>query len=315
MLGGCAEQQHPHAYDRLYSPTQITKLDGIHFIVDCWHHRILHSPDVRLPLAQWQLLDDDLAGPHSIDSDGRWHVAEDTGRHRLKVYRRDARGRFELVQTLSNVGVRPHRVLYDARHQQFLIMGSEDQSLHALVSGPRGLQPVFSQHIPELKGEYCRSITLQGDLLYFVAVSHLVVYERAGRRFRFTGKRLPIRALQGVQGGHGSNDLFFLDEARGILTATPNRAFLFNRLEQLADGSALDISSFFRGTPYYLSAFDGQLWFTTAKAYSAISRVSFPELGPKKLDARHLGLMQREMLFDIGPADDASYARRRQLPQ
>ncbi|MDO4681246.1 MAG: hypothetical protein Q4B17_00455 [Lautropia sp.] len=315
LLGGCSNTGHGHAYDRLYSPTQITRLNGVYFIVDCWHHRILYSQDVRLPLARWRLLDDDLAGPHSIDTDGKLYVAEDTGRHRLKVYRARPRGGFELIQIVGQVGVRPHRVLYDPPHQQFLIMGSEDQSLHALVRGPQGLRPAFSLHIPELNGEYCRSITLHGDLLYFVAVTHLVIYRRDGHRFRFTGQRLPIRALQGFQHGHGSNDLFFLDQRRGILTATPNRAFLFNHLMQLVDGTAQDISHHFRGTPYYLSVFDGQLWFATAKAYSAISRIAFPDLGPKTLDARNLGLMHRETLFDIGPANQASLDRRQQLPQ
>lgn len=315
LLGGCSNTGHGHAYDRLYSPTQITKLNGLYFIVDCWHHRILYSQDVRQPLARWRLLDDDVAGPHSIDTDGQLLVTEDTGRHRLKVYRANARDGFELIQTVGHVGKRPHRVLYDGRHRQFLIMGSEDQSLHALAPTPHGLRATFSQHIPELRGEYCRSITLHGDLLYFVAVTHLVVYRRDGNRFRYAGQRLPIRALQGFEGGHGSNDLFFLDERRGILTATPNRAFLFNHLMQLVDGTAQDISHHFRGTPYYLSAFDGQLWFATAKAYSAISRIAFPDLGPKTLDARNLGLMQRETLFDIGPANRASLERRRQLPQ
>lgn len=316
LLGGCANSGYSHAYDRLYSPTQITKLNGLYFIVDCWHHRILYSQDVRQPLARWRLLDDDVAGPHSIDTDGQLLVTEDTGRHRLKVYRAHARDGFELIQTVGHVGKRPHRVLYDGRHRQFLIIGSEDQSLHALVRAPGGLRPVSSQYIPELRGKYCRSITLHGDRLYFVSVTHLVVYRREGSRFRFTGERLPIHALKDVHGGHGSNDLFFLDGQRGILTATPGRAFLFDHLTQLADGTAQDISHHFQGTPYYLSAFDGQLWFPTVKAYSAISRIRFPELGPKTLlNAGSLGLMQRETLFDIGPADQGSLNRRRQLPQ
>ena len=83
---------------RLYTPTMITRLLGTYFIVDCWHHRIIHSRNLHAPLVRWKTLDDDIAGPHSIATDGTFHVAEDTGRHGLFVYRETAPDHFERVQ-------------------------------------------------------------------------------------------------------------------------------------------------------------------------------------------------------------------------
>ena len=96
---------------RLYTPTMITRLLGTYFIVDCWHHRIIHSRNLHAPLVRWKTLDDDIAGPHSIATDGTFHVAEDTGRHGLFVYRETAPDHFERVQHVPDVGIRPHRLV------------------------------------------------------------------------------------------------------------------------------------------------------------------------------------------------------------
>lgn len=37
----------------------------------------------------WEVLDGDLAGPHSIDTDGELYVVDDTGSHQVRVYKED----------------------------------------------------------------------------------------------------------------------------------------------------------------------------------------------------------------------------------
>ena len=197
-VGGAEEGKGFRA--RLYTPTFIQKLNGRYFIVDCWHHRIIHASDLNTPLVRWQALDEDIAGPHSIATDGVLYVAEDTGRHGLRAYRETARGRFERVQEVSGVGIRPHRTVFDARHQQFLVVGSGDQSIHLLENRDGTLVRTLEKRIPELGTQYCRSITLHQGLLHFVGNEDIVIYRVERGSVSATGR---IAANGGILGNLG----------------------------------------------------------------------------------------------------------------
>ena len=286
---------------RLYTPTFIDKLNGRYFIVDCWHHRIIHASDLNTPLVRWQALDEDIAGPHSIATDGVLYVAEDTGRHGLRAYRETARGRFERVQEVSGVGIRPHRTVFDARHQQFLVVGSGDQSIHLLENRDGTLVRILEKRIPELGTQYCRSITLHQGLLYFVGNEDIVIYRVERGAVSASGKVIHL-----PQDYQGSNDIFFLESRHGIFTSTPQKAFLFAFLEELANGTAQDVSPAFRGTPYSVSRFDGRLWIPEITEYSAIR--SYPVGGGS------ISQSAAQTLFDFGEPDSLSLERKRALP-
>lgn len=336
--------QHDHPADfrhSLYTPTQIVRLKGRYFIVDCWHHRIIHHVRLDAPLIEWQALDEDLAGPHSIASDGSLYVTEDTGRHALKVYMETGAGHFEQVQSLSAVGTRPHRSIYDESRRWFLVIGSADQSLHVFRAQGTTLVPVFSVHLPQLSGQYCRSITLRDNLLYLVGEQEIVVMRLGEKRLHDTGLRYPLAAPC-----QGSNDLFFLDDRAGMLTATPGKAFIFSSLDDLVSGKNLiDISGAFRGTPYYISRIADRLFIPEITEYSAIRSHALPDAqrlsacsspsaqsadvaralqdAPacnRQLAATHAdggiwnALTDSQMLFDSGSASAASLARKAELP-
>lgn len=296
---------------RLYTPTFITKIGQRHFIVDCWHHRILHHHDLTQPIQHWQVLDDDLAGPHSVASDGQLYVAEDTGRHRLKVYREQGEGRFEIVQIVDDVGRRPHRVCHDPVREHFLVVGSTDQSLHIFSASPQGLRLEHRMRIPELEGEYCRSITLQKNLIYFVAATHLVIYEWQNGTLRFSGERLALNPSAGTDHG-SSNDLFFFEDGRGILTSTHQKAYYFNQFHELTTGQALDISHLFEGTPYYVSVIDGRLWIPDNTESSNINHFRLP--ARNEAPASWLGSPDQQSLFRFGAPTSADLARKAELP-
>ena len=286
---------------RLYTPTFIEKLNGRYFIVDCWHHRIIHASDLNTPLVRWKALDEDIAGPHSIATDGVLYVAEDTGRHGLRIYREMARGHFERVQEVSEVGVRPHRTLFDTLHQQFLVVGSGDQSIHLLENRHGTLVRTLEKRIPELGTQYCRSITLHQGLLHFVGNEDIVIYRVERGSVSATG-----RVIHLPKNYQGSNDIFFLGSRRGIFTSTPQKVFLFSSLDELANGTAQDVSAAFRGTPYSVSRFDGRLWIPEITEYSAIR--SYPFGGDCISQA------SAQTLFDFGEPDSQSMERKRQIP-
>ncbi len=303
-LSACSDLLPRDRYGtRLYSPTLITRLNLHYFLVDCWHHRILFTDDLGTPLHRWRSLDENIAGPHSIASDGTLYVAEDTGRHGLKVYRETAPAHFDQVQYLPGIGQRPHRVLYDARSRQFLVLSANDQSFHRFEVRDGQLVQTHGAIVPELRGQYCRSITLHGDRLYFVGESEIIVYQVDGPTQRFAGQVLPLHERY-----RGSNDLFFLDESgrRGLFTATPGIAVRFESLDELVSGRATDLSAAFQGTPYYISRFDERLWIPEFSEHSAVRH--YPSDG-SAIDRAHA-----VTLFDYGPADETSLSRRHELP-
>lgn len=294
---------------RLYAPTQVVRLGTRWFIVDCWHHRIIHSEDLYLPIARWQTLDENIAGPHSIATDGHFFVAEDTGRHGVKVYRQPAAGVFEQDQYLPNIGRRPHRVLFDAARRQFLIVGSEDQTLYILREQAGALVLAAAVHVPELQGQYCRSITLQGDTLWFVGNFHLVRYRMTPRGVAPDTGHITLHARF-----HGSNDLYFFENgAGGILTSTPRSAVHFRVLDDLALGNATDLaqgtsSGGFSGTPYYVTRMPSGMLLIPEHSDSSSAIRLYP------LATQGFNHSLAQTIVDFGQSVQASIERKRLLP-
>jgi hypothetical protein len=285
---------------RLYTPTWITKLNGLYFIVDCWHHRIIYSDAVDRPIGEWKTLDDDLAGPHSIVSDGGIYVAEDTGRHRLRVYVRDDSG-FKLRQIVAGVGNRPHRIRYESPTESFYVVGSIDQSIHIFKNVDDRLRRLRSKTIEELKGQYTRSITIRDGKLYFVGNDDIVICEVSEEDVKFLS-RMPLAA-----GYRGSNDLYFLPDGTGLFASTPQKLYFFMRLEELSAGNAVDVSRIVRGTPYYIDEFDGSLWIPEITEYSRIVRYA--------IKGSAVNFADKSVQFDFGKPTPASERRFAALPQ
>jgi hypothetical protein len=295
--------------DRLFTPTQVVKLFDTYFIVDCWHHRILYSMDMSLPISKWKLLDDNLAGPHSIASNGNLYVTEDTGRHAIKVYKKLTNQTFKLVQTIPSVGTRPHRVLYDSSRKQFLVIGANDQSIHIFKENQGKLTSVFNSKFHE-PGNYCRSITIKDDHIYFVCSSDILIYELKKHTIGKMIKKIKLAApYHGPEGYHGPNDLFFINNNSGYLTSTPGKIFSFEQISELENGTATDLSHLFEGTPYYLEIFDNKLWIPENTASSGIN--SSKSMILLNLKPKYLKIHKD---FDFGEPIEADFQRRSELP-
>jgi hypothetical protein len=285
---------------RLYTPTWITKISELYFIVDCWHHRIIYSNEADRPIGEWKTLDDDLAGPHSIVSDGSIYVAEDTGRHRLRVYVKDAEG-FKVRQIVAGVGNRPHRVRYESGSKLFYAVGSIDQSIHVFRNVDDRLRRVRSRKIGELGAQYTRSITIRDGKLHFVGADDIVICRILGEDVEYLS-RLPLAAAY-----RGSNDLYFLPDGSGLFSSTPRKLYFFKALEELSAGNAVDISRIVRGTPYYMDDFDGGIWIPEITEYSRIVRYG--------MKGQSVDFADRHVLFDFGRPTPASESRFAALPQ
>jgi len=169
---------------RLYTPTYITIIDNNYFIVDCWHHRIIYNKNLQDPIIKWKVLIDDIAGPHSIVSDGKILIAEDTGRHRLFVFKKistipykaelgfthdDTSKGYELTQILNNIGKRPHRIIFDKQTQLFYVISSISQQISAIRDNNGIAEIVYTKKLPFLEKAYTRSMRILNDEMIFVS--------------------------------------------------------------------------------------------------------------------------------------------------
>ena len=223
--------------DRLFAPTFLDKIGDTYFLVDCWHHRVLWNRTLEGNVARWHTLDDSLAGPHSIASDGEIYVVEDTGRDGLRVYRRRGEA-FQRVQEIDGMPRRPHRVRYDGRTRAFYVVAAVSQDIYKLVRDRDGLKRAYKKHLDFLDGKYTRSITLADGAMYFVSGPGLI------HKTEYRDGSFKILAKYRVPEGMASvNDLFRTRDGWWYLTATDFRIVRTRSLEDLDAGRFEDVSA------------------------------------------------------------------------
>lgn len=288
---------------RLYTPTQIEKIGDTYFIVVCWHHRILYSDSLDTEISEWNVLDDDIAGPHSIDSDGELFVAEDTGRHGLKVYLKSDSGELSLVQTLGPFGKRTHRVRYDKATEAFYVVSSNSQGITKLVREGDRVKAVYTKPLPFLEGAYTRSLTIVGESMYFTSGPGVITQVR----YRDDSYK-SIATFRVPEGMKGANDVFQTRDGWWYVSSTPQRIVRAKSLEDLDAGNWEDAYAPLgcQGTPYYLAEFDGRLFVPEITQYSAIRSFVHDEKGDISDVKTH---------FDFGPPTEADRARMNEIPR
>lgn len=302
LITVCHASDPNHWKDRLYTPTQIEKIGGHYFIVVCWHHRILYNDALDPDISRWKVLDDEIAGPHSIDSDGTFYVAEDTGRHRLKVYRRDG-DQFSLVQELGPFGKRTHRVRYDEATKAFYVISSNSQHLTKLVVSGDQLEVVYTRELPILEGAYTRSLSIYDEHMYFTSGPGVIT------KVRYRDDSYEAIARYRVpEGMKGANDIFRTGDGWWYLTATPQRIVRARSLEALDQGDFEDIFEELglEGTPYYLARFDGRFFVPQITQYSGVLSFTHGENGE---------ITDLRTHFDFGPPNTSDRERILELPR
>lgn len=288
------------AYEsELYTPTQVVKHGDHWFIVDCWHHRIIYSDKLEKPIAEWKTLTDDIAGPHSIATDGKIYVTEDTGRHKLFVFAKTGTG-YQQIQTVEGVGERPHRVVYDDATKRFYVVTSNSQEMFVYENQGGKLVQIFRDTMDFLAGQYTRSVTIMDGLMYFVSGDSKIVSTKYKDLSFEVVKEYPVppELKQG-------NDLVKIQNYYYI-TATPGAFVRVRNLEDLATGQYEDLKEKlgFRGTPYYF--------------YVNLSTVILPEItdysGIKSFDIVLDRIVNLKTIGDYGPPEEWDIERKAELP-
>ena len=288
---------------RLYTPTSIVKTGGYYFIVDCWHHRVLWTSKLAGSLTAWKTLDEDLAGPHSFASDGTLYLVEDTGRHRVCVYRSRGEG-FQRVPADSTASANARTASATTRTRPPSTCSPPiRRHISKLVRQGERMAVRYAKRLDFLQGEYTRSMTIfEGEMCFVSGPGAIVAPSYRDNRYGV----LATYALPPNSGLGGMNDLFHTDDGWWYLTATPGRIVRTRSLAGLARGRFEDVgrSLGLRGTPYYLAQIDGRYYVPQITEHSGI--VSFVHRDGRIGDVR--------AIFDFGPPTAADHERKAALP-
>ncbi len=269
----------------LYSPTYMTKIGELYFIVDCWHHRVIYSPDFKRKIAKWEILDDTLQGPHSIASDGEVYIVDDTDHGEVCVYYKREEG-FVKVQTIYGLGFRPHKCIYDKKRKCFYVLLSSSCEI-AVLRNKNGEVRIEDILKIETDSWYARSIKLIDDKLFAVCRNGCI-YEleldssllKIINQYKLPEKYAGINDVEKVGGSYYIS--VYTDLAGKYVSRLIKMRNLCdsNSIEDITEGLGI------KGVPYFFSHIDGRLCITEIDSCSRI--VVYLEEGEKLKDAKTL---------------------------
>jgi hypothetical protein len=165
-------------------PTYITKIDGIWFIVDCYHNRVVYNDNVDESLTGFDIMCSEAVMPHTIAGDGTVYLIDDTENNRVLIYEKSS-GKFILTQKFDNIGVRPHFTVYDEATDTFYVWSSESGELYCFRHTKDSSRMYLTEirKIDELADTYVRSFTIIDGDIYFVSSDEALVFSETLGQF------------------------------------------------------------------------------------------------------------------------------------
>lgn len=240
-----------------FVPTHVYQYGGEFFIADAYNHQILYTDNVSNAPWGWSPVGAGLFRPHAIASDGTIYLVVDTDNNRVVTYTKTDVG-FQLVESIENVGVRPHYTVYDSATGQFYVWSSMTGTMYIYkrVSNSTSIRLKSTKRIRELDGAYTRSFTIEGDTIYFPCTGNSAIYAVNKNNFRVKGV-YPVAAelSEMVQVIHEQNYYYLVTSANPVKGTTP-RLTRARSLEGFGNGGYEDIYGAFGdmdGIPYYIT--------------------------------------------------------------
>lgn len=265
-LNAIPDNPHP----TLSVPTYITKVEDTYFIVDCYNNQVIYHDNLTDPLYEWQIMTNDVTMAHTLASDGQVYVIDDTENNRILIMEKDVNENgqpiFVPTQEFTEIGNRPHYVIYDEATDTFYAWSSQSGEMY-LFRHPKGDSRMYLtevRSIPSLNGIYVRSFTIIKDRIYFVSGNSTII-EADLSTFRII-KEYPVPdELAGMVQLTPVGNYYYITISTDI-TGNQDYATIIRvkDLQELETGNYEDIYSNFigGGTPYYLSEIEG-VWYLT----------------------------------------------------
>ncbi len=259
----CLDLLNP--YSTLSVPTYVTKIDDLYFIVDCYHNQVLYHDNLEDPLTEWQVLTDEVYYAHTVASDGVVYLIDDTENNRILIYEKED-GLFYLTQLFTDIGVRPHYIVYDADTALFYAWSSMTGEMY-LFSRDESDNRIYLKEIRSiaaLNGVYVRSFTILGDSIYFVSGNSAII-EADLATFEIINTYAVPDTMAGMIQLTKIQSYYYITVSTDA-DGDQNYATILRTedLDGLIDGEYEDVYDAFisGGTPYYISTFDGHYYMT-----------------------------------------------------
>lgn len=252
-------------YTDLSVPTYLTKIEDTYFLVDCYHDQVIYHDNLTSPLNEWKVMTNDMSKGHTIAGDGTVYLIDDTENHRILVFEK-RENKFVHTQTFSEIGNRPHYVIYDKPTDTFYAWSSMSGEMYLFRHNPEDTRMYLTEirRIEALNNVYVRSFTIIGNDIYFVSGNSTII--RADLSTFEVLETYPVPdSMAGMIQLTKIQDYFYLTVSTDITGNQDYATILRTRdLSSLAEGNYEDIYHYFigGGTPYYITSFDGAYYLT-----------------------------------------------------
>ena len=251
-------------------PTYITKVADTYFIVDCYNNQVIYHPNLSDPLYEWKVMTNDISMGHTLASDGLVYLIDDTENNRILVMEKDVNGQGETIfiptQEFSNIGNRPHYIIYDEFTDTFYAWSSQSGEMY-LFRHPEGDCRMYLteiRSIPSLNNVYVRSFTIIDDRIYFVSGNSSII--EADLSTFEVKKEYPVPPeIAGMIQITLIEDYFYITVSTDSTGSQDYATMLrVKSLDELSSGGYEDVYSNFigGGTPYYITRIE-DAWYLT----------------------------------------------------
>lgn len=162
-------------FPSLCVPTWITQIDGLYFIVDCYNNQVIYNENLTDPLTSWKVMTSDIYRGHTIASNGKVYLIDDTENNRILVMKKGTNQNGETVfartQEFGGIGTRPHFIIYNQDTETFYAWSSMTGEMFLFKYSDDKDMVYLSkiQSIPELNGYYVRSFSIINNEIYLVS--------------------------------------------------------------------------------------------------------------------------------------------------
>ena len=304
---GSADEENGDAYPAtnpalaLSVPTQITKIGDFWFIVDCYNDQVIYSDSLDKPLNEWFIMTKDISRGHTVASDGKVYLVDDTENHRVLVFEYNGAS-FINTQVFEGIGTRPHYIVYNEADKCFYVWSSMTGEMYVFerenpepdsadkvngqeeakardgsdgvssktdpgMSGARGYKGVYISRImkiDELDGVYVRSFTIDGDRVYLVSGNSQIIEARLSD-FKILKRYAVPPELAGMIQIMPVTGGYYITISTDVNGNQDFATIIYTAaLSDLEKGQYKDIYSYFvgGGTPYYMGCIDGRYYLT-----------------------------------------------------
>lgn len=256
----------------LYTPTMINKIDDYYFIIDCWHHRIIYNDNLNDDISEWTTLTNDINGGHSIASDGKVLICDDTDNSMLRIFKKDKDG-FKQIQNIDDVTGRPHFIKYDDKTELFYVISSTEGKIWTFKNNDGRIENSGIYSISDITNSYVRSFNIIDGYMYLVSgPGYIYKVKYDDKSYKVVESYEVPKEMTGMNFIEKIDDYYYLTSytnSDGII------APMFVRVKDLNDLKNYNYENLynefgFKGTPYYISKFDNKYFITEIDQSSGI---------------------------------------------